>query len=107
MPLIRHEFPSRLTCRRCLSCGYDGQELQGPLGALTFNCPACDEDLYARPPRSYAELEGLDEPPGAQTSLFGSRSGSLTQRRRDAAWTGPRRLFAGLWRLVWRWARRD
>ena len=26
---------------------------------MRFTCPACRCDLYARPPRSYAEMEGL------------------------------------------------
>lgn len=30
---------------------------------MTFICPACGEDLYARPARSYAELEGLLDRP--------------------------------------------
>ncbi|MFG0257572.1 MAG: hypothetical protein ACF8GE_06690 [Phycisphaerales bacterium JB043] len=46
--------------RVCLSCGYDGQPIQEHLEAIDFLCPMCDEDLYARPPRSYAEMEGLD-----------------------------------------------
>ncbi|MHC4975070.1 MAG: hypothetical protein ACYTF7_00525 [Planctomycetota bacterium] len=45
--------------RVCLSCGYDGQPVQERLEAIDFRCPMCDEDLYARPPRSYAEMEGL------------------------------------------------
>lgn len=43
----------------CLGCGFDGRELQGERGRFTFVCPCCGEDLYARPPRSYAQLEGL------------------------------------------------
>lgn len=60
----RHD---RLHLRRCLTCGYDGTELQGR-GTGPFVCPACGEDLYARPPRSYAELEAIDDPglPGEQ-----------------------------------------
>ncbi|MEM8835974.1 MAG: hypothetical protein AAGD00_09160 [Planctomycetota bacterium] len=34
---------------------------------MTFTCPACGEDLYARPARSYAELEGLLDPPARRT----------------------------------------
>ena len=43
----------------CLCCGHDGTELQGQLAATSFICPACGADLYARPPRTYAEMEGL------------------------------------------------
>ncbi len=46
----------------CLGCGFDGPELQGERGSLTFVCPGCDADLYARPARSYAEMEGFVEP---------------------------------------------
>jgi hypothetical protein len=45
----------------CLCCGHAGRTLQGDRGLTTFECPSCGEDLYARPPRSYAELEGLDD----------------------------------------------
>lgn len=43
----------------CLDCGFDGPELQPSSRSLTFVCPGCGSDLYARPPRSYAEMEGL------------------------------------------------
>jgi hypothetical protein len=66
-----------LTTRRCLACGYAGRFAQGrggrglarfgseptasdrsgPLG----HCPRCGCDFHARPPRSYAEMEGLDQ----------------------------------------------
>ena len=58
MPLAQ-EVPARLRQRCCLVCGYDGPELQGRLTDGAYRCPACDADLYARPPRSYAELEGF------------------------------------------------
>jgi hypothetical protein len=48
--------------RRCLSCGHGGRSLQGERGRLIYACPACDADLYARPPMSYAEMEGLPTP---------------------------------------------
>lgn len=43
----------------CLACGYSGPEVQGPLALLKYRCPSCQTDLYARPPRSYAQMEGL------------------------------------------------
>lgn len=43
----------------CLACGYSGAEVQGPLALLKYRCPSCQTDLYARPPRSYAQMEGL------------------------------------------------
>jgi hypothetical protein len=58
---VRLELPARLQARACLRCGYRGPELQGDQGERTYTCPACAEDLYTRPPRSYVELEGLDE----------------------------------------------
>lgn len=54
-----------LHVRRCLRCGYAGEELQvaaderRPVDVPSLVCPNCCEDLYARPPRSYAELEGI------------------------------------------------
>jgi hypothetical protein len=46
----------RLLARRCLECGYDGAILRG---GLAEQCPRCGCDLRRRPPRSYAEMEGL------------------------------------------------
>lgn len=43
----------------CLDCGFDGPALQGKRGAMTFACPECGADLYARPARSYADMEGF------------------------------------------------
>lgn len=48
--------------RCCLTCGYRGRELQGRRGQDRLVCPRCRQDLYARPIRSYAEMEGLSEP---------------------------------------------
>lgn len=53
-----------LTQRMCLSCGFHGHELQGDRGDQTFACPCCGGDLYARPPMSYARMEGLIEEDG-------------------------------------------
>lgn len=61
MPYIRHALSKRLTRRTCLHCGHQGRELQGAAGVMTIRCPKCNADLYARPPRSYAEMEGLVE----------------------------------------------
>jgi hypothetical protein len=61
MGVVRAEVPTRLRLRTCLRCGYGGPELQNERGERIYTCPACGQDLYARPPRSYAELEGLDE----------------------------------------------
>ena len=55
----RRRDRERIARRRCVCCGYDGGPLQGPRGRLVFDCPACGADLYARPARTYAELEGL------------------------------------------------
>lgn len=62
MPCEGHLAPPRLQRRLCPSCGYHGRELQGERGQRTFVCPACHCDLYARPARSYAEMEGFVEP---------------------------------------------
>lgn len=45
--------------RRCLDCGFDGATLQQNGSRTVYECPSCGADLYARPARSYAELEGL------------------------------------------------
>lgn len=61
MRALRSPLSSRVHRRLCLSCGYDGPALQGHRAEATYVCPNCGEDLYARPPRSYAEMEGFDE----------------------------------------------
>ena len=59
MAIARVASSSPLVQRTCLRCGYRGDELQR-LGELAaYRCPDCGQDLYARPPRSYAEMEGL------------------------------------------------
>lgn len=45
--------------RRCCRCGYHGSELQRAWIEDVVVCPSCGHDLYANPPRSYAELEGF------------------------------------------------
>lgn len=46
----------RLLTRRCLSCGFDGTCIRT---RQVDACPSCGCDLNERPPRSYAEMEGL------------------------------------------------
>lgn len=55
---------STLDIRRCCACGYGGHFAQVESEAARRNgahCPRCGCDFAARPPRSYAEMEGLDE----------------------------------------------
>ena len=61
MRAVRTHAPERLQIRSCLRCGYRGPELQGERVEQYLLCPSCGEDLCSRPPRSYSELEGLDE----------------------------------------------
>ena len=53
---------SQLFSRRCVACGYDGELLHNANAAQCVNC-GCD--FRARPPRSYAEMEGLVGDPRA------------------------------------------
>jgi predicted RNA-binding Zn-ribbon protein involved in translation (DUF1610 family) len=68
-----------LARKRCLRCGYDGAAVQE--GSIDFLCPNCGQDLYARPPRSYLELEGLlpSRPLLPQRSGFRRLSAWLTR----------------------------
>jgi predicted RNA-binding Zn-ribbon protein involved in translation (DUF1610 family) len=59
MPNVRVVSTSPLVQRSCLCCGYRGDELQVSGERAAYRCPNCGQDLYARPPRSYAEMEGL------------------------------------------------
>ncbi|GAB4516286.1 MAG: hypothetical protein Tsb0013_20890 [Phycisphaerales bacterium] len=53
----------RLTRRRCVACGCEHPSFAAPIERRPSWCPSCGEDLYARPPRSYAEMEGLAQFP--------------------------------------------
>jgi hypothetical protein len=56
--------------RCCCACGYNGRFAQvGPDRARESgaHCPRCGCDFSERPPRSYAEMEGIDLNPGAAT----------------------------------------
>ena len=57
MPRLERGSGQRLLTKACLACGYRGPSLQGRARAV--RCPSCGADLYSRPPRSYAELEGF------------------------------------------------
>lgn len=46
----------RLFTRRCVSCGFEGTAINRP---QRHRCPRCGCNLGQRPPRSYAEMEGL------------------------------------------------
>jgi predicted RNA-binding Zn-ribbon protein involved in translation (DUF1610 family) len=89
--------PSRKQLKTCLNCGHDGPELQGERGHALFVCPCCGQDLYARPPRSYAEMEGLDE---EQWSLFSSGIWRTAPDGQTGGVLGP---VVGLVRMVRRW----
>lgn len=45
----------------CPCCGHRGLELQGASGQRALRCERCGGDLYTRPPRSYAEMEGIPD----------------------------------------------
>ncbi|TVQ54448.1 MAG: hypothetical protein EA377_05430 [Phycisphaerales bacterium] len=57
----------RLLKKRCVACGYDGSLLRD--GRID-QCPCCGCDLHERPPRSYAEMEGLQREPVSGHSPF-------------------------------------
>ena len=55
---------AHLGVRRCLACGYAGRFAQAAHTASAQgadHCPRCGCDFHARPPKSYAEMEGLDD----------------------------------------------
>jgi len=68
----------------CLRCGYRGREVQGGTDGRTFVCPRCEADLYARPARSYAEMEGIEEAStGASFERLGEILGALEEPSGD------------------------
>ncbi len=84
-----------MLAKTCLSCGYRGPALQGPARAL--RCPGCGADLYARPPRSYAELEGfLPSEDTIDLHVSGSTRRGRGQRMRRARSLALRVLVMGM-----------
>jgi predicted RNA-binding Zn-ribbon protein involved in translation (DUF1610 family) len=77
-------MPVRLARRMCLACGFNGRAIQNASRETAWLCPRCGTDLYARPPRSYAELEALsDSNPGTPLDdalLHSARAESLFVR---------------------------
>jgi len=56
MRLRTSTIQARHLARRCVQCGS-----QHPASVLRHECVHCGCDLVERPPRSYAEMEGLVE----------------------------------------------
>lgn len=89
--------------RMCLDCGFDGPALQGKRGAMTFACPECGADLYARPARSYAELEGFTTKacgPSTLAPLAGPR-GATRPTPAQPGGGSHRRVRLGAIALAW------
>lgn len=72
-------IPSRHARRRCVGCGLAAEAISA---TQLHECPRCGCDLLARPPRSYAEMEGLDALPAAAAA-----PDALAAARTDAAAT--------------------
>lgn len=73
-------IPRRHLIRRCMACGYDGPAIRA---SHSTHCVRCGCDLLARPPRSYAELEGfvpMQEYAEPEVVGFDPRRARLLQR---------------------------
>lgn len=64
--------------RRCVGCGLAAEAINA--GSID-ECPRCGCDLSARPPRSYAEMEGLFDLDAAEVP----EPAALARARADAA----------------------
>jgi hypothetical protein len=82
---IRARDLSRLHQRQCVACGYAGRFVERP---GQTHCPRCSCDFIERPPRSYAEMEGIDQ-----------LEPSVARRARSQSFEPPARE----WRIVERW----
>jgi len=87
MPKLDHGAGKRMLAKTCLSCGYRGSSIQGRRRAI--RCPGCGADLYTRPPRSYAELEGFVP----ESSLEDESVDYRSEEANDRGWPGLRRLL--------------
>ncbi len=85
--------PDRYTRKVCPCCGYDGTELQSDLSPQIYSCPSCHSDLYARPARSYAEMEGLFDD---RRSITIDRLSRLLQTTPETPSQPQKRLTRGL-----------
>jgi hypothetical protein len=66
--------------RRCVGCGLAAEAITA---TQVHECPRCGCDLLARPPRSYAEMEGLDtapEPAAAADAMAAERTDAAATR---------------------------
>lgn len=81
MSQLRVQTRIPVNTRVCLACGYSGTEIQRNDEAAVFECPCCGQDLYARRPMSYAEMEGLT---GARRAAAAARL--AMPKRRVSRW---------------------
>lgn len=89
MTAVRTSRSTSIHRRLCVRCGFDGRAVQdGVLRRSDAWCPNCGCDFHRRPPRSYAEMEGLDDGP----FLSVQRLGPAPQCRRRARRQFLRRL---------------
>jgi hypothetical protein len=68
----------RHTRRRCVQCGLAAEAISA---TQVDECPRCGCDLRARPPRSYADMEGLREMEGPAPAALDA----LARARAEAA----------------------
>ena len=68
----------RHTRRRCVQCGLAADAISA---TQVDECPRCGCDLRSRPPRSYAEMEGLNELDAPSPAMVDA----LARARADAA----------------------
>lgn len=100
MRTARRKVPARLKTRTCLSCGYDGPSLQVRRGRIALSCPCCGQDLNARPPRSYAEMEGLRTKRRIRMKLRRRNRSRPRKQRRPRSTTSPLAKLINLLRRV-------
>ena len=100
MPQTRTAPTAWIHTKVCPCCGYRGVELQAVEETEVFECPVCANDLYARPPKSYFEMEGLAllNTPDAKTQHPASHRAEHEHRRRARGWFA--RLYAFIRRVL-------
>ena len=58
--------------------------MRGDLGEIGYLCPHCGQDLYARTPMSYAEMEGFE--PVALAEQFSLTERDTTESLKSSWW---------------------
>jgi hypothetical protein len=105
MAQTRTKLRNWMQTKVCPSCGYSGRDVQvagvDDDEAETFCCPCCENDLYARPAMSYAEMEGFTSQQLVETMVRHASKVTVSVASQTAATRTPRpSLLSRCWAII-------